>query len=193
MDGDHVEAVEQVLAELPGVDHLAQVAVAGGDYPDVHLDRLVGAQRHHLLLGQHEAHLLVEHAGREVGVVGAGRIAGEVDWTLQTLSIPAGVHTLKWRYAKDPAVSAGQDRGWVDQVAFVPTAVLPPKLVSPRYLAGGLFQCEITGSPGAKYVVEGSTNLKTWVPLATNTAPFTFSEPQPGQFPARMYRARSEP
>jgi hypothetical protein len=127
------------------------------------------------------------------GILQNGRIAGEVDWTRQTLSIPAGAHTLKWRYAKDSGVSSGQDRGWVDQVAFVPTAAQPPELISPRYLAGGLFQCEITGSPGATYVVLGSTNLKTWIPLATNTAPFTFSDPQPGQFPARMYRARSEP
>ena len=122
-----------------------------------------------------------------------GRISGEVDWEQVTCLIPAGNHVVRWRYAKDAAVSAGQDRGWVDQVAFVPTAVQPPKLLSPRYLAGGFFQCEITGSPGAKYVVLGSTDLRTWVPLATNTAPFTFSEPQPGQFPARMYRARSEP
>ena len=125
------------------------------------------------------------------GVLQSGRIAGEVDWTQQTYNIGAGAHTLRWRYAKDEAVSGGQDRAWVDQVSFSPAAVQAPVLTSPRYLAGGLFRCDITGAPGATYVVLGSTNLKTWTPLATNTAPFTFTDDRAGQLPSRVYRARS--
>ncbi|HEY5914710.1 MAG TPA: M6 family metalloprotease domain-containing protein [Verrucomicrobiae bacterium] len=126
-------------------------------------------------------------------VLQSGRIAGEVDWTQQTYSLNAGSHTLRWRYAKDQAVSAGQDRAWVDQVAFVPATTQPPVLASPRYLAGGVFQCDITGSRDSTYVVFGSTDLKTWTPLVTNTAPFTFTDDRAAQFPFRLYRARSNP
>ncbi len=127
------------------------------------------------------------------GTLQNGRIAGEVNWTQQTFNIPAGSHTLRWRYAKDAAVSSGQDRAWVDQVSFVPAGVQPPILTSPRRLAGGLFQCDVTGSAGATYVVLGSTTLQTWIPLATNTAPFTFTDSSTAQFPSRFYRARTGP
>ena len=39
----HVQPVEQVLAELPRGDHRLQVAVRGGDHADVHGDRFVAA------------------------------------------------------------------------------------------------------------------------------------------------------
>jgi hypothetical protein len=126
------------------------------------------------------------------GILQKGRISGEVNWNQQTFSIAAGSHSLRWRYVRDIGVSSGQDRGWVDQVGFVPAAaVQPPTLVSPRYLPGGSFACEVTGSPGATYIVQGSTELQTWMPLFTNTAPFTFTDPLAGQFPTRVYRARS--
>jgi hypothetical protein len=122
-----------------------------------------------------------------------GRISGEVDWTQQTYNLTAGSHTLRWRYSKDQAVSAGQDRAWVDQVAFVPNTLQRPVLASPRYLAGGVFQCDVTGSAGARYVVLGSTNLNSWTPLATNTAPFTFTDARAGQFRLTVYRALATP
>ncbi len=127
------------------------------------------------------------------GTLQSGRISGEVNWTQQTYNLGSGSHTLRWRYAEDGSVSMGQDRAWLDQVTFVPSGVQVPTIGSARYLPGGLFQCDITGSPGAAYVVLGSTNLRTWTPLATNTAPFTFTDPLAGQFPARVYRVRSGP
>jgi hypothetical protein len=120
-----------------------------------------------------------------------GRISGEVNWNQQTFNVAAGSHSLRWRYVKDIGLSSGQDRGWVDQVSFVPAAAMePPTLVSPSYLAGS-FRCEIIGSPGATYVVLGSTNMQTWFPLFTNTAPFKFTDPLAGHFASRVYRARS--
>jgi M6 family metalloprotease-like protein len=128
------------------------------------------------------------------GILQNGRISGEVNWNQQTFNIAAGSHSLRWRYVKDIGISSGQDRGWVDQVSFVPAGgVLPPTLVSPTNLPGGSFKFEVTGSPGATYVVLGSTDLKTWIPLFTNTAPFKFTDSLAGQFPRRVYRARSAP
>jgi hypothetical protein len=54
-------------------------------------------------------------------VAQAGEISGEVDWALQEWSIPAGVHMLKWQYAKDYSTATGTDAGWLDQVVFTPT------------------------------------------------------------------------
>ena len=128
------------------------------------------------------------------GILQNGRISGEVNWNQQTFNISAGSHTLRWRYVKDLYVSSGQDRGLVDQVKFVPTgAVQPPTLGSAAYLPGGSFKFEVTGAPGATYIVQGSTDLRTWIPLFTNTAPFKFTDTQAGQFLRRFYRARSAP
>ena len=52
--------------------------------------------------------------------VEAGSISGEVDWQQRTFNVAAGSHTIKWTYAKDGSLVAGQDRGWVDQLVFTP-------------------------------------------------------------------------
>ena len=44
------------------------------------------------------------------------RITGDVDWTNQTYTVPAGTHTLTWEYSKDSGGSAGLDAGFVDFV-----------------------------------------------------------------------------
>jgi hypothetical protein len=51
----------------------------------------------------------------------ATRISGEVDWQQQTFSLGSGSQTLRWTYSKDSSVSRGQDKGWLDQVAFTPS------------------------------------------------------------------------
>ncbi len=50
------------------------------------------------------------------------QIGGELDWAQRTFTLPAGAHTLRWAYTKDPYVSVGADAGWVDGMTFVPTA-----------------------------------------------------------------------
>ena len=49
------------------------------------------------------------------------RISGEVDWQLLSYNLFSGTNTLKWTYSKNDDVASGQDRGWLDQVQFVPT------------------------------------------------------------------------
>ncbi|MFM2198675.1 MAG: hypothetical protein RLZZ505_2107 [Verrucomicrobiota bacterium] len=41
-----------------------------------------------------------------------------VDWTPVTVEIPAGNHTLTWRYQKGNSSPLGEDRGWVDSVTY---------------------------------------------------------------------------
>jgi hypothetical protein len=55
------------------------------------------------------------------------RISGTVNWQQKTYTISgAGSHTLLWRYIKDPAVSFGNDSGWVDWVQWNPSSPPPP-------------------------------------------------------------------
>jgi poly(beta-D-mannuronate) lyase len=63
-----------------------------------------------------------------VGGTELARISGEVDWNQRSFSISSsGTSTLAWTYKKNGSLSAGQDKGWVDQVQFLPT---PPTFSS---------------------------------------------------------------
>jgi hypothetical protein len=44
------------------------------------------------------------------------RWSGEQAWAVLSYPITAGVHTLKWEYAKDNIVSRGSDAAWIDLV-----------------------------------------------------------------------------
>ncbi len=55
------------------------------------------------------------------------RISGEVDWEWRTLLLPSGSHLVRWRYNKNGSIASGQDRAWVDQVAYDPA---PPSITS---------------------------------------------------------------
>lgn len=53
-------------------------------------------------------------------------ISGEIPWEMRTIDVPAGEHTIAFRYIKDTSVSEGLDAGWVDFVAFGDPQVVPP-------------------------------------------------------------------
>ncbi|RAL20679.1 hypothetical protein DL240_15285 [Lujinxingia litoralis] len=49
------------------------------------------------------------------------RLEGEEDWTTVSYEIPAaGTYTFSWTYRKDISNSVGEDRGWLDNLSFVP-------------------------------------------------------------------------
>ena len=50
------------------------------------------------------------------GVQPFAGISGNVDWQQRTIAVPAGTHTVAWKYAKDGSVADGRDAGWVDQL-----------------------------------------------------------------------------
>jgi hypothetical protein len=59
--------------------------------------------------------------------------------------------------------------------------------------AAGQYALIVAGVPGYNYVVEASTDLVDWVPVQTNTAPFTFVDANAGQFGQRFYRSVYSP
>jgi len=52
------------------------------------------------------------------------KVSGSTGWQQKTYPIPAGSHTLKWRYVKDESVHFGSDCGWVDKFEWEPST--PP-------------------------------------------------------------------
>ncbi len=46
------------------------------------------------------------------------KISGSIGWTRVTQAIPAGNHTIEWRYYKAIAAISGEDRGQLDEVSF---------------------------------------------------------------------------
>ena len=101
----------------------------------------------------------------------AAAISGEVDWQQLSFSLPAGVHTLKWIYAKDPSVSVGQDAGWLDEVTYTPDS--PLVLSTPRLMLGGGFRFAARAPRGTALQsnslvgleVQASTNLVNWAAM----------------------------
>jgi len=85
------------------------------------------------------------------------------EWTQDTFSIPAGVHTLTWfAYNADST----NDTGWLDQVVFTP--VTGVTVVNPQN-TGGNFQFSFLTQAGFSHDVQYSTNLVSgnWQTYAT--------------------------
>ncbi|SGY87282.1 M4 family metallopeptidase [Moritella viscosa] len=47
--------------------------------------------------------------------------SGDEDWQHFNYTLSSGLHTIRFRYSKDPLVSAGLDRAWLDNIAFYST------------------------------------------------------------------------
>lgn len=78
-----------------------------------------------------------------------------------------------------------------DNEASVTVAVIvptPPQISAVAEAGAGHFQFSVGGS-AVTTVIQASTNLVNWVPIYTNTAPFTFTDQQSGGYPYRFYRA----
>ena len=57
------------------------------------------------------------------------------------------------------------------------------------------FNLQLSGPAGSNYVIEASTDLKTWVPISTNAAPsgtVSYTDTAATNMVLRYYRARIE-
>jgi uncharacterized repeat protein (TIGR03803 family) len=87
----------------------------------------------------------------------AAAISGEVDWQQETIGLGAGSQTLSWVYHKDFSTTLGDDRAWVDQMSFVPTAGAP--MLHCELGTNHTFNLTWDAPPGCWYQVQYSTNL----------------------------------
>ena len=75
----------------------------------------------------------------------------------------------------------------------VNVAVPTPAQIAGAYTGGnGAFTLTITGTTNSE-IIQASTNLMNWVPIYTNLAPYSFTDPKKTNFPYRFYRAVTGP
>ena len=82
-----------------------------------------------------------------------------------------------------------------NSVAVSPDA--PPELRAAQSSTGGGFGFLLAGAPAETYVIQASTDLGTWAPIATNTLPSSgvllITDPLSASFSRRYYRAARAP
>ena len=83
--------------------------------------------------------------------------------------------------------STGAESPFSNEAVYTVPTVAATLAVLPGS-AGG-FSFSVSGISGYEYVVESSTDLINWIPVQTNTAPFTFTDPTAAEMPQCFYRA----
>lgn len=81
--------------------------------------------------------------------------------------------------------AAGNESAFSGETFYtVPAAAFLAKPVR----SAGRFSFTVSGTAGAKYVVQASTNLIDWELVQTNIAPFIFQDDQAANYSQRFYR-----
>lgn len=84
--------------------------------------------------------------------------SGEFNWTQKSITIPNGLHKIRWTYSKDSDISEGQDAAWVDEVQFVPAIDAAPQFIlepAPQSVSIGgsaLFTAQYIASAPATFI-----------------------------------------
>lgn len=109
-------------------------------------------------------------------------ISGEVDWTQVFHSLPAGTHTIEWRYDKDASVDSGDDTGWVDEFSVLGSDPRPfiTSSVSAFGILGESLDYQITTSQPATSF--SSTTLPMGLSLDTMTGLISGTPTETGTF-----------
>ena len=99
-------------------------------------------------------------------------------------------------YAGGGFTTAGTNVSAYAAMANLPGAPVSPAIIATNSafgLTNGVFGFDVSGSPGASVVIEGSADLQTWIPLQTNALGgaglLYFSDPQAVTNSQRFYRA----
>lgn len=122
--------------------------------------------------------------------------SGETGWQRFTFALTAGQHDLEWRYGKDASFASNLDAVFLDNVdlpVVIPKTLSTPALLSRLDVTTGNSQLRIRGQTNQVYIIQASTDLFNWQPLATNIAVhgFIFFQDPEGaaNYNVRYYRA----
>jgi hypothetical protein len=85
---------------------------------------------------------------------------------------------------------AGDESAFSNEASY---AVPAAAALTAAVRTGGQFSFTVSGSAGLPYVVEASTNLVDWIPVATNAAPFVFTDTNSASYNQRFYRTFNLP
>jgi uncharacterized repeat protein (TIGR03806 family) len=87
------------------------------------------------------------------------------------------------------------EAGFIDSVAANATFIINPSQFTAVSLTNGVVHLFFAGIANQTYVLEATTNLVDWVPVATNVAPagiFEMIDPAASQFQYRFYRTEKQ-
>lgn len=84
-----------------------------------------------------------------------------IAWAQVTRSVPAGVHTLRWRYIKNETVSAGLDSAWLDTITYTPDFASGPPYAQwlTGYFSSNQLGNAFIAGPDIDFDGDGRTNL----------------------------------
>lgn len=113
-------------------------------------------------------------------------ISGESEWATKKYAVGEGQHKFVWSYSKDRSDASGDDCGWLDQIVWTPTPVLPdaPTGVS---ATDGTYSDKVsiswTGSSGATSynLYRSTTSTRPSAAMKTGvTSPYSDTTATPG-------------
>jgi len=120
-------------------------------------------------------------------------------WQLNGTNLPSATG----RILTIPNIKAGQmgtytvtvynSVGAISTSAFVSVMATPAARLTSLPQPVGQFGFQVSGVDGYKYVVQASSDLKNWVSVKTNTAPFIFTDANAGNYGRRFYRTFYKP
>lgn len=134
--------------------------------------------------------------GSSISVAG-----GTLTWTVGSLATNVGgTLTLTFQgnvpgtYTNGASVTAtttdpNTDNNSAGLLATVSSVIPQPQLVPYLGSTTGGFRLSVTNDANFTVVIQASTNLISWQPIATNVAPFTYTNLDSTNFSQRFYRA----
>ena len=136
-----------------------------------------------------------------LGVTVAGRAPFKYQWkfngknltgaTAATLTLKSLKASNAGNYSVQISNSAGVTNSVTAQLTVYTNTA--PTISNAAKLVNGQFGFQVAGIPGSQYVVQASSDLKTWTSVQTNTAPFSFTDSNSASFNQRYYRSYYKP
>jgi subtilisin family serine protease len=92
-----------------------------------------------------------------------GRMTGIRNWAAVRIAVPAGVHSVAWRYTKDGSTDVGTDAAWVDEVEWSPEGIAAQaSWMDIVDLSDGSLQVRSLGPELGPVMLESSDDLHAW-------------------------------
>ncbi len=106
--------------------------------------------------------------------------------TNTTLTLYGLLTGVTYYFAATTYDSQGNQSGYSTEVSY--TVPQPSVTITNTSMVNGQYSFTATGQINGQFVIQASTNLSDWIPLQTNTLPFTFVDNNAGSFSQRYYR-----
>jgi uncharacterized repeat protein (TIGR03806 family) len=114
-----------------------------------------------------------------------------LDGSLPTTNSPRYAGPIELTNGAVTVSANAWEGGYVNSVAASGLYVVQPLYFASEGFTNHAFAFEFAGAAGSNYVLEATTDFKTWAPLATNVASssvFTLMDTNAASFPMRFYR-----